>query len=222
MRQTIKRCAVTLTQYTLLPLSEAFNKLLSQAHLQKTWGDKATNSQIDPSVRCSNPNRITIASSCCIQKEAALISGENARIDIQTQVYIDQYCYLRAPEGHIAIGKSTFIGPGTILGAGKAGIKIGDNVLIAASCSLISENHVFDDPCSHISEQGVTSIGIIIEDDVWIGTRSCILDGVRIGQRSIVAAGAVVTKDVAPYSVVGGVPAKLIKMRSQQREGVTI
>ena len=70
---------------------------------------------------------------------------------------------------------------------------------------------MFDDPNRPFIEQGITAEGIIIEDDVWIGASAVITDGVRVGKGAVVAAGAVVTKDVPPHSVVGGVPAKIIK-----------
>lgn len=75
---------------------------------------------------------------------------------------------------------------------------------IAPNVVIIGANHVFADPNKTIKSQGSTSKGIVIEDDVWIATNSSILDGVTIGKGSVVAAGAVVNKDVPPYSVVGG------------------
>ncbi|MNG32136.1 Virginiamycin A acetyltransferase [compost metagenome] len=78
---------------------------------------------------------------------------------------------------------------------------------------MSAENHVFSDKTKPIKEQGIYRQGITIEDDCWIGSNVTILDGVTIGTGSVVAAGAVVTKDVPPYSVVGGVPAKIIKER---------
>lgn len=65
-----------------------------------------------------------------------------------------------------------------------------------------------------ISKQGLESKGIVIDDDVWIGANCTILDGVKIGKSPIIAAGAVVTKDVAPCSIVAGVRAKLMRIRS--------
>ena len=64
-----------------------------------------------------------------------------------------------------------------------------------------------------IHQSAIIFPGVVIEDGVWIGTRSVILDGVIVGENSIIAAGSVVTKNVLPYSIVGGVPAKLIRMR---------
>jgi acetyltransferase-like isoleucine patch superfamily enzyme len=70
---------------------------------------------------------------------------------------------------------------------------------------------VFDDPARPFVEQGITAEDIVIEDDVWIGSGAVITDGVHVGKGAVVAAGAVVTKDVPPHTVVGGVPARVIK-----------
>lgn len=90
-------------------------------------------------------------------------------------------------------------------------LKIGDDVSIANHCSIISFNHAFDDTSSPIKYNPVIKGEIIIEPDVWIGSGVRILPDIRIGSRSVVAAGAVVVKNVSHGSIVGGVPAKLIK-----------
>ena len=90
-------------------------------------------------------------------------------------------------------------------------INIGNNVIFGPNVSIFSENHVFDNPDLPVSMQGVSRKGVTIEDGVWLGTRVVILDGVTIGKNSIVAAGSIVTKNVLPYTIVGGVPAQLIK-----------
>lgn len=90
---------------------------------------------------------------------------------------------------------------------------IGNNVIFGPNVSIFSENHVFDNPDLPVSMQGVSRKGVTIEDGVWLGTRVVILDGVTIGKNSIVAAGSIVTKNVPPYTIVGGVPAQLIKNR---------
>ena len=114
--------------------------------------------------------------------------------------------------GNITIGDFCSINPYTIL-YGHGNLSIGNNVLIAAHCVIIPANHIFSDLDSPINSQGLTTKGIIIEDDVWIGAGCRILDGVTVGKGSIIAAGAVVNKDVEPYTIVGGVPAKIIKKR---------
>jgi len=70
---------------------------------------------------------------------------------------------------------------------------------------------VFDDPHRPFVEQGITAEGIVIEDDVWIGSGAVITDGVRIGQGAVIAAGAVVTSDVPAHTLVGGMPARVIR-----------
>jgi acetyltransferase-like isoleucine patch superfamily enzyme len=94
---------------------------------------------------------------------------------------------------------------------GKVTIK--DNVIFGPGVSIFSENHIFDNPDLPVSLQGETRKGVVIEEGVWIGTKATVLDGVNIGKNSVVAAGAVVSKDVPPFSIVGGIPARIIKTR---------
>jgi acetyltransferase-like isoleucine patch superfamily enzyme len=97
---------------------------------------------------------------------------------------------------------------------GQGGLTIGNNVLIASHCTIVPVNHTFSDPARPIQEQAETRQGIRIEDDVWIASHVTILDGVTVGRGAVIAAGAVVTKDVPPYAIVGGVPAKVLKDRT--------
>lgn len=92
-------------------------------------------------------------------------------------------------------------------------VTMGHNVRIAPGAKIFGENHGFSDIDRPICTQPNTRKGIVIEDDVWIGANAVVTDGVRIGSHSIIGAGAVVTKDVQPYSIVGGNPAKTIKSR---------
>jgi len=92
-------------------------------------------------------------------------------------------------------------------------VEIGNNVIFGPNVSIFSENHNFENPDLPVNVQGETRKGVKIEDGVWIGTRAVILDGVTVGKNSIIAAGSIVTKDVPEYSIVGGVPAKVLKMR---------
>lgn len=93
---------------------------------------------------------------------------------------------------------------------------IGSNVIFGPGVYIFSENHNFGKLDVFINEQGTTRKGVLIGDGVWIGARSIILDGITIGENSIIAAGSVVTKDVPPFSIFGGCPAKLIKNRNLQ------
>jgi acetyltransferase-like isoleucine patch superfamily enzyme len=90
-------------------------------------------------------------------------------------------------------------------------VEIHDNVIFGPNVSIFSENHNFMDVDLPIVSQGVTRKGVIVETGSWIGSGSIILDGVIIGKNSVIAAGSVVNKDVPPFCIYGGVPAKLIK-----------
>ncbi|HEY4374001.1 MAG TPA: acyltransferase [Burkholderiales bacterium] len=97
-------------------------------------------------------------------------------------------------------------------------VVIGDDVLMGPDVVMMSAGHEYDDPTVPINRQGQTKrTPIHIGNDVWIGTRVVILPGVRIGDGAVVGANAVVTKDVPPYAVVAGVPAKVIRMRGGNR-----
>jgi acetyltransferase-like isoleucine patch superfamily enzyme len=120
------------------------------------------------------------------------------------------YNFRDIPHSGIKIGANSLVGEYTVI-RGQGGVSIGDRVYTSPFTQIIAVNHVFDDPERSFVEQGITAEGIIIEDDVWIGSGAIVTDGVRIGKGAVIAAGAVVTKNVEPHTVVGGVPAKLLK-----------
>lgn len=120
------------------------------------------------------------------------------------------YNFRDLPHAGITIGCEGLIGEYTVI-RGQGGVHIGDRVYTSPLTQIIAVNHVFDDPDRPFIEQGITAEGIVIEDDVWLGSGAIVTDGVRVGKGAVIAAGAVVTQDVPPNSVVGGVPAKLIK-----------
>jgi acetyltransferase-like isoleucine patch superfamily enzyme len=112
----------------------------------------------------------------------------------------------------IIIGNNVGLNARVYLG-GQGGIEIGENVIIGPDVKIFSENHNFANKEILIKEQGETRKGVKIGSDCWIGSGSIILDGVNLGHGCIVAAGSVVTKSFLPFSVIGGVPAKIIKLR---------
>ncbi|MBN1656840.1 MAG: acyltransferase [Anaerolineae bacterium] len=114
----------------------------------------------------------------------------------------------------VSVGDDVYLGDGVQLYAWNERIIIGSNVLVAAGARMITRKHGFADIDRPVSHQGYTNAPIQIEDDVWIGFQAVILPGVTIGRGAIVGAGAVVTRDVAPYTIVGGVPARVIRSRA--------
>jgi len=115
----------------------------------------------------------------------------------------------------ILIGDNCLINHNNVLQAGKknAQINIGDYVHTGPNVMMFAYNHVYDDPDIPSKNQCYVEADIVINDDVWIGAGSIVLAGVTIGKGAVVGAGSVVNKDVSPYTVVGGIPAKLLKLR---------
>lgn len=157
--------------------------------------------EIDPSAKISpeariNPRggRIKIGPRCTIAAGAI----------VQGNVELGENCSIQT--GSILVGSGTAENP-----SGR--IKIGNHVRIAPFVQMIAANHRFADTARSIASQGVEPGSITIEDDVWVAGRVMITANVTVGTGSVLAAGAVVTKNVPPWSVMGGVPAKLIKSR---------
>lgn len=177
-----------------------------------------------------------------IENKVRLLFANNIRLG--NGVYLDQNTYLHAcpdgikigensivmygaimhvynfrdlPHSGITIGRDSLIGEYSVL-RGQGGIQIGDRVYTSPMTQIIAVNHVFDDPEQPFINQGITAEGIVIEDDVWLGSGAIITDGVRIGRGAVVAAGAVVTHDVPAHTVVGGLPARPIRDIKEQQD----
>jgi galactoside O-acetyltransferase len=138
---------------------------------------------------------------------------KNNKIYIQNRVTIERNVDIGCMDNSsIYIDENTYIAPGVCI-AGQGDIHIGKNCMIASHCGIYANNHVFTDLSLPIKQQGTTREGIIIEDDCWLGHGVTVLDGVKIGKGSVIGAGAVVSKDIPPYSIAVGIPAKVIKER---------
>ena len=121
---------------------------------------------------------------------------------------VESFACINNAVGDVVIGDHTRIGlHNTIIGP----VSIGKHVNLAQGITVTALNHNFKDSDKRIDEQGVSTNPVTIGNDIWIGANAVILPGVTIGDHSVVAAGAVVTKDVPPQSLVAGVPAKVIK-----------
>ena len=121
---------------------------------------------------------------------------------------VESFSCINNAVGDVVIGDYTRIGiHNTIIGP----VTIGSHVNLAQGITVTALNHNFENASKRIDLQGITTKQVIINDDVWIGANAVILPGVTIGRHAVVAAGAVVTTDVSENTVVGGVPAKMIK-----------
>ncbi len=137
-----------------------------------------------------------------------LTIGNNVRIGAYSRLIISTS--FNNIGSYIKIGNNVGLGEFAYLG-GAGGLEIGDDCIIGQYLSCHPENHNYDNPQELIRLQGVNRKGIYIGKNCWIGSKVTILDGVTIGENCIVAAGAVVTKSMPANSVIGGVPAKVIK-----------
>lgn len=165
-----------------------------------------------------NAYQLSLGEKCFIDDNTFINAKSKYGITFGNNVTLNRNCYLycsgeRKGEG-IHIGNNVTIGNNGII-YGCALVKIGDNCAIGPNVVIIPENHNFGDINIPIRQQGCTRERIVIENDVWIGSNCVILAGLTIHHGSVIAAGAVVTKDIPPYAVVGGVPAKIIKYRKQ-------
>lgn len=120
------------------------------------------------------------------------------------------YNFRDIPRAGIAVGQDSLVGEYNVI-RGQGGVTIGDRVYTSPLVQIVAVDHVFDDPTRSFTDQGITAQGIVIDDDVWVGTGAVICDGVHVGEGAVVAAGAVVTRDVPPHVVVAGVPARVIR-----------
>ena len=130
------------------------------------------------------------------------------RFTIGKRSVVESYSCINNAVGDVIIGDHTRIGlHNTVIGP----VTIGSHVNLAQGIVVTALNHNFENPKLRIDEQGVSTQPVTIGDDVWIGANAVILPGVAIGSHVVVAAGAVVTKDVPSHTLVAGVPAKVIK-----------
>lgn len=148
-----------------------------------------------------------IGKRCYISPEAAIIRTEGGVFEMGDDSFVAANAYLT---GGVRLGRNCSVNPFAVLRENVAG---GDHVRIGAYACMIGTNHGFADISTPIHRQPLSSKGIRLGDDVWVGSHVIVVDGVTIGSHSILAAGAVVTKDVPDYAIVAGNPARVIRSR---------
>jgi acetyltransferase-like isoleucine patch superfamily enzyme len=169
-------------------------------------------------VTMRHPQLISVGRSVIIEDYVCMDALSKKGIQLGNNVTIAKFSTIQCTGVIQNLGVGVSIGDNSAVGAysfmgGQGGIVIGSNVIIGPRVNLHAENHRYQSTSVPIRLQDVTRQGIIVEDDCWIGAGSVILDGVHIQTGCVVAAGSVVTKDVMPYTVVGGVPARQIRSR---------
>lgn len=159
----------------------------------------------------------SISDKAYISKHADIeTSSKGSKLHIGDSVFIDSFVKIKFTGGlgNVTIDKNSYINSGCVFYSGN-GISIGENVLIAANCTFAAVNHEFKDRNKLIINQRFKESkgGIIIEDDVWIGANTIILDGAIIKKGAVIGAGSLVNEIIEEYSVCAGNPLKIITKR---------
>ena len=154
---------------------------------------------------------VNILPGCYIRGFKSITLGNHIGLGRDTEMYASNLT-----TDQINIGSHVYFNSHVMINADLGGlIRIGDHVSIGPNVVMRASNHIFEDRNIPIQKQGHRPGKIMIEDDVWIGANVTVLSDVTIGKGAVIAAGAVVTKDVPSYSIVGGIPAKEIAQRGQ-------
>lgn len=175
--------------------------------------------------------KIFVGKNCTILNSSKIIIGKNVTLEDYVKVdgyaknkvtlgdnsKIGKYSIISCTSHMSKYGKGLKIGKNTSCGqfcefGSAGGITIGDDVIMGGYISFHSENHNYEDTSKLIREQGVTSKGITLGNNIWVGAKVTFLDGAKVGNNCIIAAGAVVTKEFPNNVIIGGVPANIIKV----------
>ena len=149
----------------------------------------------------------------CIRRKTRLDVAPWNKFELGRHSTIEDYSAINNGVGDVIIGDRTKIGlSNTIIGP----VTIGNDIRLAQNITVSGLNHIYEDINLPIHKQGVTTSPIVIEDETWIGANVVVLAGVTIGKHSVIAAGSVVTKDIPPYSIAVGNPARVVKQYNDQ------
>ena len=184
------------------------------------YGQIANNVFVGKRVRIIEKKYLTIGKKTKLQDGVYIDALSRDGVQIGENVVIGQNTRIECTGGLQSVGKGVKIGDRTTFGndcifGAAGGIEIGDDVVAGQYIRFHSENHNFNDTMTLIRKQGVTQKGIKIGNNCWIGAGAVFLDGAELGDGCVVGANAVVTKRFVENSVIGGVPAKIIKNRGE-------
>lgn len=188
------------------------------AHRVRGFSRGKRNAYFGSSVNIRARSNLVIGESVSVGSHVLLDAMGGQGITLGDSVTIDSFSQLRVSGVVRHAGVGIFIGDRSAVGAyncilGQGGIEIGSDVLIGPNVTILSENHNYSLPDVPIRSQSETRDETTIGDGVWIGAGVVVLAGSNVGAGSILAAGAVVRGEIAPNSIVGGVPARIIGIR---------
>lgn len=148
-----------------------------------------------------------------VQLQTGFSNGKSGTLTISKDAELCQGAVIKCYGGQVTIDQNVFIGEYVVV-YGHGGVQIGENTLIAMHTCIVSSNHTVPDKNTLIRSQPDVLLPVKIGKDVWLGAGVKVLGGVTIGDGCVVAAGAVVTKDLPPYSISKGIPAKVTGYRN--------
>jgi acetyltransferase-like isoleucine patch superfamily enzyme len=196
------------------PRAGALGLLLRKLLYPTLLGSCGRNVIFGQNVVLRHPHKIHIGSNVVIDDNCLLdAKGETNRgIRIGSGVFVGRNSILSCKNGDIDIGDEANIGFNCEVFSASQ-VRIGASVLMAAYGYVIGGDHEFTDPSKTVLAQGRRSLGVTVAEGAWLGAGAKILDGVTIGDHAVVGAGAVATADVAPRTIVVGVPARVVSTR---------
>lgn len=179
---------------------------------------------VEPGVRIRGKRHLRLGRGVALDRGVTIDGYARRGVQIGAGTHIGAYTVVSCTshlsffgEG-FSIGQNSGIGDYAWIGA-AGGVTIGSNVIMGQFVSFHSQEHEFENTAIPIRQQGTTQRGIVIGDDCWIGARVTFLDGSRVSEGCVVAAGSVVRGDIPPFSVIAGIPARVIRNR-QSKESV--
>jgi acetyltransferase-like isoleucine patch superfamily enzyme len=210
---------VALLRYELLtlfltPLPGALGYFLRSRLYPKLFAAAGRGIVIGPNVTLRSPTKISLGSNVYIDRHAMLdAKGAKSSIRVGDSVLIGSSTILSCAQATITVGSDVSTGPNCYIRASRGPVTLGSFVTIGTGAIIISGSADYRRLDIPMIKQDAPARGISIADDVWIGVGAKIIDGVSVGEGSVIGAGAVVIGDVPDYSIVAGVPAKIIRTR---------
>jgi acetyltransferase-like isoleucine patch superfamily enzyme len=203
-----------LTSFCRLPTIAA--AILRGIVYRTVLGGIGTSCLIEEDVRLQVPQRIFLGDRVFLG-QCAYLDGQVSSLRLGSEVHVARFSTLRAGEQGILLHDGVGVNTRCYLD-GNGGVEIGANTLLSPGVQIISGNHIFQDRNTLIRNQGTQYGKVTIGSDCWIGTNVIILPGVTIGNGAVLAAGAVVTKDVPEFAIALGVPARVTGYRGETGE----